>query len=151
MPSHTGGLGTSTNHHPTFVYISDRHSTPTELMSPEQGACALFIEDAAKHHFSPPVEQCFGFSPSCYVPPQLRVENNQHTWCVFEPPLWPEKHNNIVQLLTSELSCACHLLACCQQSYKTVYLYWVWGEESLELEKAHGNLLGERAMAEAVG
>jgi hypothetical protein len=27
----------------------------------------------------------------------------------------------------------------------------VWGEESLELEKARGDLLGERAMAEAVG
>jgi len=104
MPSHTGGLGTSTNHHPTFVYIPDRHSAPTELMSPEQDACALFIEDAAKHHFSPPVEQRFGFSPSCYVPPELRVENNQHTWCVFEPPLLPEKHNYIAQLLTSELT-----------------------------------------------
>jgi len=102
MPSHTGGLGTSTNHHPTLVYISDRHSAPTELMSPEQGACALFIEDAAKHHFSPPVEQRFGFSPSCYVPSQLR--KNQHTWCVFEPALLPEKHNYIVQLLTSELT-----------------------------------------------
>jgi hypothetical protein len=30
-------------------------------------------------------------------------------------------------------------------------LVLVWGEESLELAKAHGNFLGERAMAEAVG
>jgi hypothetical protein len=27
----------------------------------------------------------------------------------------------------------------------------VWGEDSLELEKARGNFLGERAMVEAVG
>jgi len=27
----------------------------------------------------------------------------------------------------------------------------VWGKESLEIEKAHGDLLGERATAEAVG
>ena len=27
----------------------------------------------------------------------------------------------------------------------------MWGEESLELEKARGKLLGERAMVEAVG
>ena len=39
-----------------------------------------------------------------HLPPQLRVENNQHTCCVFEPPLLPEKHNYIVQLLTSELT-----------------------------------------------
>ena len=55
---------------------------------------------------------------------------------------------NKISRSNESISCACHLLACCQQSYKTVYLYWVWGEESLELEKA---LLGERAMAEAVG
>ena len=30
-------------------------------------------------------------------------------------------------------------------------LHWCGGEESLELEKARGDLLGERAMAEAVG
>jgi len=88
--SDAGRLATSANHNPTFVYVSDRHSAP---MSPEQDAdtaCAPFIEDASKpHHFSPPAEQRFDFSPSCYFPPHL---------------FHPEKHNYTVRLLSSELT-----------------------------------------------
>jgi len=84
--SDAGRLATSANHNPTFVYVSDRHSAP---MSPEQDAdtaCAPFIEGASKpHHFSPPAEQRFGFSPSCYFPPHLF-------------------HNYVVRLLSSELT-----------------------------------------------
>jgi len=84
--SDAGRLATSANYNP---YVSDRRSPPAEPMSPEQDAdtaCAPFIEGASKpHYFSPPAEQRFPFSPSCYFLSHLF-------------------HNYVVRLLSSELT-----------------------------------------------